>query len=380
MDLVSQPGELSEIVHALESSSVFYIDTEFESSKRGKTLSLIQVSADDLPPYLIDALALQDLSPLAEVLMGPASTWVMHAGLQDVELLLERFARAEPPALFDTQVAWALQGPEFSVSLSYLKYRLLGLKTMKTHQADDWMRRPLPRAQLTYAAEDIEHLPEIHRMLLQRLAERDRAGVVLEASREQLLPPAPTEDDLSLSSFRNAWQLEPKNQAALLFLIDWYKGLPDNQRRAAPSPKTLMSIASRLPKTGRDLARIKGISERWCAREGNRLIRDLSRAIDRARSGDFEPIAPPPYATFADIRLDGWLAMMRSEVSADAEVAPELAFPSRVMKALRRRIAETGDVQSGVDVLSGWRAEVLGPAYRSLCERWAGVVAGREPA
>src|SRR5690606_14709067 len=145
--------------------------------------------------------------------------WVLHAGLQDVELLLERFRKPKPPKLFDTQIAWALLGAEASVSLAYLQYQILGLRTMKTHQADDWMRRPLPDAQLRYAASDIEHLPEIYRVLNGRLVEANRLGLVPELCHEMLWPKPELPPALTLASFRNAWQLHPKNQAVLRFLI-----------------------------------------------------------------------------------------------------------------------------------------------------------------
>src|SRR5262249_54911670 len=147
--VLATPEDSSAIARELEGAERLYIDTEFESSKRGKLLSLIQISRGD-EVFVVDALQLPDLSALGRVMFQPGVEWVLHAGLQDVELLLARFEQKSPPALFDTQVAWGLLGPEASVSLAFLQFRVLGIRSSKGYQADDWLRRPLPRAQLEY--------------------------------------------------------------------------------------------------------------------------------------------------------------------------------------------------------------------------------------
>ena len=209
MELIENGSDLADATADLKKGDSYYVDTEFESSRNGTRLSLIQVSRGE-EIYLVDALKIRDLTPLGAALGRPEVTWITHAGLQDVDLLVPALDIAEPPALFDTQVAWALQGPEPSVSLSYLKFQLLGLRTMKTHQADDWIRRPLPESQLQYAAEDVEHLPEIEKLLKERLAKLDREALVPTICREQLWPKGEPVRPISLDSFRNAWQLGEK--------------------------------------------------------------------------------------------------------------------------------------------------------------------------
>ena len=84
---MATPEALALGLRELEGAPRYYIDTEFESSKRGKQLSLIQVSRGD-EIYVIDALAFDSLADLGAVLVAPGCEWVLHAGLQDVELLL----------------------------------------------------------------------------------------------------------------------------------------------------------------------------------------------------------------------------------------------------------------------------------------------------
>ena len=364
--MVDTEAGLEDAAAALDGAPRLYIDTEFESSREGTRLSLLQVSRGERI-FVVDALRLKKLGPLRGAVAQGRSEWVLHAGLQDVKLLVERFGMKEPPPVFDTQVGWGLVGPEASVSLGYLEYRVLGIRKMKTHQAADWMRRPIPAAQLRYAAGDIEHLPAIRDAIGARASALGREHLVIEASREQIWPEPEEALPLTLDSFRNAWQLDPPSQAALRSLIDWHRSLPKNESDGGPSPKTFLAIASRLPETRDELRRIKGVPGRWASRHGEKLCRRLARAAAESAQRDLEPIEPPPYATFDEIRLDGWLASMRAEVCASLSVAPDIALPARVMRRLRARLVGAADRAQGVEILTGWRRELVGEAYLKWC-------------
>ncbi len=356
--LIDDDAGFDRAKQALADAQTYFIDTEFESTRKRTTLSVVQISCGD-EIFLLDALNLKRLPELGDVVLRDGVTWVLHAGLQDVELLLQCFRKPKPPRLFDTQVAWALLGPEPSVSLAYLQFKLLDIRSMKTHQADDWMRRPLPQSQLEYAASDIVHLPPMHAKLSQRLNELSRGDAVTEACHELLWPKPELPGPLSLSSFRNAWQLKPKNQAILRYLIDWYNELPNFERERAPQGKALLSIASRAPKTAKDLLRIKGVPPGLGRGHAETLVRGLTAAVKASDGSEFEQIDPMPYATFEEIELDGWLQFFRSWVSARANVAPELALPTRLMKALKTEVLDNGDRKSVLTQLDGWRKPLL---------------------
>lgn len=369
MKLVQNRKQLENVVRSFEGCERVFLDTEFESTRSGTTLCVVQLTRGD-EIHLIDALQLRRLEGLGDVLAD--AEWVLHAGLQDVELLMEAFDCRRRPRVFDTQVGWAMIGAESSVSLPYLIFRVTGVRTMKSHQADDWKRRPLPPKQLAYAAQDVEHLGEIYGHIADRAHELDRLELVYQVSEELLWPTPEPESRLGLSSFRGAWQLDPKSQAALRYLIDWYNDLEPDEKRAAPNSKTFISIASRLPENRDALARIKGLPGRWVAKNGTRFVDRLRRAVDAETEGDFEPIAPSPYASFEEIQLDAWLGMMRAEVCTELSIAPELALPSKVVKRMKGAIEESGSRSEGVSALSGWRGRLLGNAYLAYCERDAG--------
>lgn len=364
MKLLATQAELEDGLRELEGAPRYYIDTEFESSRRGKRLSLIQVSRG-AEVYIVDALELGSLSELGAVLLAPSVEWVLHAGLQDVELLLESFDRPSPPLLFDTQAVWGLLGPEASVSLAFLQFRVLGVRSSKGYQADDWIRRPLPRAQLEYAEQDIIYLPAIERELRQRARELGRAHLIHEVCRELLMPAAPPPATLTFESFRNAWQLDGAGQNALRALCAWHNELPEEA--AAPQARTLLAVASRMPKNVRELGRIKGVSPSFCRVYGPELIALLNRA--RASSEVGEALEPADYASFDDMLREARLMLVRAELCAELCIAPDLALPMALMRRMYQRAKSARDLAAARLELSGWRSELLEPAFSDRIRR-----------
>jgi ribonuclease D len=355
--LLATEQELEAGLSELEGAPTYFIDTEFESAKSGKRLSLIQVSRGE-EIYIIDALRLPSLAAASPVLFRQGARWVMHAGLQDVELLLRDFARAQPPELFDTQIAWGMSGPEASVSLAFLLFKLLGIRSPKGYQADDWMFRPLPEAQLAYAAADIAHLPALERVLGERMRELGREHLIAEVCRELLLPKPPAPVELGLESFRNAWQLGPAGRAALVLLIAWYNELGDNQRQHVQS-RALLSIASRLPTSTKDLSRIKGVSGSLVRNQGAALVARVKQAIAAASAKDFTELEPQAYATFEDYRAEARLALLRVELCAELNIAPDLGLPMALIRRMLPRVKAARSLLPAAEELSGWRTELM---------------------
>jgi ribonuclease D len=364
--LVDSQQGLEEAASALASCSRLYLDTEFESGRGATRLCLLQISSGS-EVFLVDTLKLGRLAPLTEVFARRDVVWVFHAGLQDVSLIEQRLGVQAPSSLFDTQVAYALVSAESNVALAYLRYRLLGARSSKAHQADDWLARPLSESQLRYAASDVRDLPAMTELLLQRAEAKGRRELVFEASREALEPSRET-PPLTLEQFRNAWQLGPASQAGLRFLIDWHNALAADAKSHAPDLKTLLALAARLPENPGALARIKGVSPAVLQRHGAELVSGMTRAAEQATSSDFVPIEPLPYATFAEIRRDAWLGLLRAEVCAALEVSPEQVLPQRVVRELKVRLQEGRPAPLSA-ALRGYRRRLLGEAVDAFCER-----------
>lgn len=366
MQFIDDAGGLARACEALARADVLYIDTEFDSGRDGTQLCLVQITAGD-EVYLLDGLRL-DLKPLGRAIGAASKTWVLHAGQQDVPLLTAALD-VSLPRVFDTQVGWSLVSIEYSTSLAYLKYRLLGLRGEKAHQADDWRRRPLPESQLSYAASDVLHLPALYAKLIEKSAALGRLEMVHEASSEGLKAVSEPPPPIDTETFRNAWQLEPEGQAVLRFLIRWYNGLDESQKEAAPDIKGLFSLASRRPKTLEDLAGLRAVPRRAASIFGRELVAGIRRASESAGESAFVPIEPPPYATAAELLAAGWLEAARAEVCTELSFAPELVLPGRWLKKLRDAAVAAGRLEGALDALRGFREQLLREPLREKLRR-----------
>lgn len=342
-----------------------FIDTEFESNRSGTRLCLLQITAG-ATIYLVDPLALKHVSPLAALLADPDVEWVLHAGLQDVELVTKHFDIKAPHRLFDTQIAWGLISPEASVSLAYLTYKLLQIRSEKSHQTDDWMRRPLQESQLRYAAGDVLHLTRIQDLLIEAANKLDRTEYIYQASSETLLPPRSPRTLINLASFRNAWQLSPPKQAALKFIIEWYNRLSPKAQRHTPDSKVLLSVASSAPTTLSALSRIKGVSQSFVETHGRTLIDGMTRAAASCHDDDFELLDPAPYATYEEIQLEAWLGQWRAHLAVQLKFAPELVLPGRIMRDIKINL-ETKGKTALHDALVGYRNALLIEESTAFC-------------
>lgn len=353
--LIDDATNLAQVARSLRGTKTLYLDTEFVSRREGTELGLIQIG-DGKEIFLVDAVRLTDLSPLVPAFDAEEVTWVLHAGLQDLLLLTRRLGLSAPRQLFDTQVVWALVTLEYSVSLAYLKYRVLGVRGEKAYQTDDWIRRPLPSAQLAYAAEDVAYLPQIYQYLLERCAALGRTKAAYAASLEVLQSPVEPENSISLENFRNAWQLEPEGQAVLRFLIDWYNGLSTAERSSAPDSKALLAIAGRRPGSIQELGGIRAVPQSAVHRHGRELLQGVKQATRTARDSDFVLMDPAPYATATEILTHGLMEAVRAEVSVALGIAPELAFPARLTRRMRETATQAQSLAAAESHLTGWRA------------------------
>jgi len=128
---------------------------------------LLQLYRRNTPIVLIDPIGL-DLAPLRELVNE--LPWILHAATQDLPCLNE--LELYPPELFDTELAAKILGHP-KVGLAALTESLLAVSLAKEHSAVNWSIRPLQASWLSYAALDVELLPELMDKLA---AELERTG------------------------------------------------------------------------------------------------------------------------------------------------------------------------------------------------------------
>ena len=335
------------------------LDTEFvHETTFWPRPGLIQIAAGD-EIALVDAVAVGELSALAPLVAAPTTLKVAHAGSGDA-VLLDRAVGARPVPLFDTQVAAAFCGLGTSLSYAALVATLTGVELAKSETRTDWTRRPLSDEQLRYAAEDVEHLPEVARILGERLASLGRLGWAEEESLAAVAPdPAREDPDQAWTRLRGIERLPPAARRIAAALARWREleaRRLDLPRTFVLRDETLREVARRRLVDPAEVRKLRGFEPR-------RHRRFLADIVEQVASAEASSAVPPAAALPVSRALD------RSVGAATADIAERLELPAELLLSRRSRErllagARPGDRLS--DRLTGWRREVLGPALDAL--------------
>lgn len=358
--LIVDQARLDAIIPEILDQPVYAVDTEFHRERTYfPKVALVQVNwGTDMA--LIDPLAVS-LAPLAEVLDGPGLA-VMHASSQDLEVMI-RACETLPGKLFDTQIAAGFTGLR-SPSLAALHDKLLGIRLPKGDRLTDWLRRPLRDEQLDYAASDVRHLLEIHRLLEADLAARGRLQWA-EAECRELLTKGMTQRDPETAWLRikETRHLGKRSRGVAQAVAEWREHRArelDQPPRFILPDLAVVGVAQRPPKTIDDLRKVRGIDDRHVkGAHGETLLGIVESGLDRTVE---MPKRPNNRTLMEELRpavalVSAWL----NQHAHDIEIDPALLGTRADIEALLR-----GD--SDARLAEGWRADHVGDPIRRLVE------------
>jgi len=354
---VDDDASFREVVDTLRTVDVYGLDTEFHRERTYYAhLALLQLSWPG-GVAVVDPLAV-DVAPLREVLEGPG-VCVMHAASQDLEILA-RVCGAVPSRLFDTQVAAGFVGFS-SVGLGGLIQALLDVKLPKADRLTDWLARPLPDGAVDYAASDVAHLHELHRILVEQLERRGRLQWALdecEVHRQRSVSAVPPER--AWWRIKEARSLRGRAAAIAQSLAAWRERKAaelDRPVRFLLADLALVSMAQRPPRGEDDLRRVRGLDE---GKRRGGAARELLDAVARGMSMPLDEVEVPPSEAVDRSRraaaslVSAWAAQRARDLEIDAAI---LATRSDIETFLQH-----GDGR----LSSGWRNDVVGEPIRAL--------------
>ncbi|MEK7701941.1 MAG: ribonuclease D, partial [candidate division NC10 bacterium] len=259
---VQTGDELRDVAERLATSGEVALDTEGDSLHHyPERLSLVQLAVPAGEVWLVDPLALDDLSALAPVFAEPGIVTVLHAGDNDLAQLKRRHG-FRFGSLFDTYVAARFLG-EPALGLDVILARYLGVQLPPSRQRDDWSARPLGEAQLHYAAADVFHLVELKRRLEEDLRRVGRLAWVQEECAALAAQPVTerTADPNAFAGLKGARDFGPRDLGTLRELYE----LRERLARAADRPpfkilgeETLVRLAQVAPRDRAALAAVPG--------------------------------------------------------------------------------------------------------------------------
>jgi ribonuclease D len=260
------------------------LDAERASGYRyGQRAYLVQLRREGSGTWLIDPIALPDLSPLNEAIGG--AEWILHAATQDLPCLAEVGLR--PRQLFDTELAGRLLGLA-RVGLAAVVEHYLGLSLAKEHSAVDWSTRPLPEPWLRYAALDVEVLVDLRNLMGVDLARQGKAGWAREEFEALLQFTGPAQ---RVDPWRRTSGMHRVRQRRGAAVVSPGRVLPDS---------ALVEIAMEAPKSVGDLPRghrsIQRYQRQWleAVRRAQALPESDLPALTLRSEG------PPPQRAWAD--------------------------------------------------------------------------------
>jgi ribonuclease D len=370
--LVLEAQGLQDVCGRLRQGGIFAFDTEFirENSYLPK-ICLVQVASPQ-QIALIDPLAV-DLAPFWELVLDAAVEKVVFAGEQDLELCHLQTGKA-PRNIFDVQLAAGLAGLPYQSSYGNLVRLMLGHELEQGHAFSDWLRRPLTRAQLSYAVEDVLHLLEMKAALQDKLGAAGRLDWLAEEMRPYERPETYARPpELSWQRVRGHDRLGRRELGVLRELAVWREQVArqlDLPSRTAMRDECLCGIARRPPRTLQQLAAVRGLPRPDVQRFGQQILQAVNRGL--AAPAEHCPPLPTAGETPTNKMLADLVGAAGQSLCLEEAVSPRLlANQSDFMDlvAYLRRPDRPGGGEAKIAppsdddlprLLKGWRRQFAG--------------------
>lgn len=359
--LITNTHELRAYCDEAKGASPLCVDTEFirEDSYLPR-LELIQINADG-KIALIDYPALEDASPLWDLLYAPDTAKVFHAADQDLALLYQESGR-KLTGVFDTQIAAAFVGWGEQIGYGQLVKLVTGKGLAKAHSYSAWSARPLEEAQLEYAADDVRFLPRLAEALQTRLEELGRLEWVAEEFRamEDAAASGPTPPELLYQRVRGADSLDRKDLAILRELAIWRDDEAQYLNRIpvrVVRDEVLISLARHRPQGLQELKNTRGLRISGGEQEARRIL----SAIQRGLAADPETWPQRPEYRQTTPARQAVVHLLQTFIrlrSLESQIAWGLLASGSELELLAS--GEYGGGKDGLRVLEGWRYDLVG--------------------
>jgi len=349
----------------LRNADTLCVDTEFHrESTYYPEFALIQIATRDAC-YLIDPVALSDLSPLWELMHNPDILKVFHAPRQDMEIILKE-SGALPLPLFDTQIAAALLGFGLQVGFGNLVQRILGKSLPKAESFTDWLRRPLRPSQLSYAADDVIYLMPVYRQLREQLQARGRLAWLDEEQAALCSEETYTNDAENVFwRVKGVNKLKAKQLAILRTLAAWREREAKKRnipRRRIVADEPLLSLARKPHLTLEQLSGIRGLNSGVARRFGKEMLHAWQQGRQCPESEWPRPKASPRNSEGTEMRLELLSALVRLRAE-ETQIAANILAGKQDIAALASWVNHGSFSMDEVPdnpCLRGWRKRLIG--------------------
>jgi len=332
------------------------MDTEFLREKTYyPKFCLLQIATLDWVAC-IDPIALEgQMDELFSIINDPAIVKVLHSCRQDVEIFYQLSGKLPAP-VYDTQLAAPLLGYQENPGYAMLVSGFLNINLSKTHTRTDWSQRPLSEEQVQYAADDVIYLAKIYCMMQEKLKALGREQWLNEDFAQILNP------DLYDIPPENAWlkirgknKLTGKQLAIVQILAEWR----EQAAKSSDKPKNwivrdehILDMAKLQPTTIPELSKIRGISEGFVRRSGQKICQLIQLGKDKQELKLKDKPSTAKKIPQQEAILDILSAVVRLR-AAENSLNPTILATRKDLESLLLDDAECL-------LLSGWRYSMVG--------------------
>lgn len=358
---VDNSENLQQLCESIKDAPLLILDTEFvrEKTYRAK-LCLIQIATDDIVAC-VDPIALSELSPLMDIINDESKLKVLHAARQDYEIFYD-LTKKLPQPLFDSQLAASLLGYGEQIGYGSLVEKVIGVQLDKAHTRTDWSKRPLSKAQIRYASDDVFYLRQLYPILKQKLIEQGREKWLDEEFAALCKP------ELFVTQPENAWnkvkginRLRPRQLAAAMNISEWREEMAikkDLPRRWILADDILLAAAQLLPKNISQLESIVNIKKTIIDNSGKIILSCVKKALELDQ--DDLPTTTKPKRLTADQEIIADLLMTQIKLIAKEQSIS----PANI--ANRKMIEKLINGETNIALLTGWRYQLAGKKIQGL--------------
>jgi ribonuclease D len=366
--MIVDKSDFLALVSDLGQCREFAFDTEFVGEDTYiPVLCLIQVATRDAL-YLVDPIAIQDVTPFWKLVADPANTVIVHGGREEVRLC-RQWSGSPPGNLIDLQITAGMLGMGFPTGMASLVQTVLGHRLSKSETLTEWRARPLTLAQRNYAYDDVRYLLEINDRLNARLAELDR----LEWAREEHARFVELTDPEIIAGREERWrkvkgssQLDRRQLCLLRALHAWRETRAHEANRPVRTimrDDLLVEISRRHPGRPGDLQMVRGLSKK-----------DIDGILATVEAADAIPEDQWPEVLERDSEathvqaLSGLLQTVFMAMCAEMKLAPGLTCTmGEIRDLLRCRLTGPAEPTEGL-LITGWRRKHVLPRLLAVLD------------
>jgi ribonuclease D len=336
------------------------MDTEFIRTNTFYPIpALYQIATRD-GIWLIDPLSIDRWDEFVAMLADRATTKVMHACSEDVEVFVRHFGIA-PEGVVDTQVAVAFVTGEFSPGYAALVERFAGLVLQKHETRSDWLNRPLTARQIAYAAEDVRYLLAIWDALSVELERLGRYEWFEEENTRRRAANSVNIDEY-YRQVPNAWRLDRRALARLKALCVWRERRArerDMPRRRVLTDDVLYKLAS-LPELS--VKQVERLTDAPAVRRQAPAIVAAAATANALADDALPPTLEAPLDR-TEAQVVKQLKEYGRTVANGLGIAEELLVRRRDLEQYVRTFRTD---RSAADRLDGWRAPLVGTEFAAI--------------